>query len=201
MASPRYFIVGARPVALVPTADGGLDCLALDWQSGQMTRNLAYLTRCVGPHPDVEVDEVDETAFREALATNQPPPIVPWGGPPSAPVVRRWTWREWLRHFLISRQERPWAEAVPDVDAPDWGWEPSADGLRRADTVVPLASNDSSYIERFVTVRWQSGQVHLSLQDSKTGAADAAQELTLPEDWQKAFLAVPWPVTGAQPWL
>jgi hypothetical protein len=68
---PRYFIVGARPVQITATPDGGLDCLALDWQTGRMTRDMAYLTRCIGPHPDVEVDEVDEATFRRALAEHR----------------------------------------------------------------------------------------------------------------------------------
>jgi hypothetical protein len=201
MEPPRYFIVGARPVAIVPTAEGGLDCLALDWQSGGMTRNLTYVSRCIGPHPDVEVDEVDEAAFRAALAEHQPPSVVPWGGPPTGPAVARWEWRDWLQHFLLTRQEPEWAQRIPVAALPEWTWDRSTDRRSKADTPVPCGYLGTSYVEAFATVRWQHGILHLTVQDSKTGAGDSTQDLALPDDWLTAFLSRPWPVTGAQPWF
>ncbi|MBE7451163.1 MAG: hypothetical protein HS111_20385 [Kofleriaceae bacterium] len=62
----RYFIVGARPVRLVPRADGGLGVEAIDWGTGEMVRATQYLTRVLTG--DGEVDEVDEAEFERAVA-------------------------------------------------------------------------------------------------------------------------------------
>jgi hypothetical protein len=62
----RYFIVGARPVRLVPTADGGLDVQVIDWASGTFVRDMSYLSRVyLG---DGEVDEVPAADFERAVA-------------------------------------------------------------------------------------------------------------------------------------
>lgn len=65
MDLPRYFIVGERPVKFIPTPDGGMDVVALDWKTGEFVREMRYLTRCT--YGDPEVDEVDEATFREKL--------------------------------------------------------------------------------------------------------------------------------------
>lgn len=65
MKLPRYCIVGARPVKAVPTADGGMDVLAYDWDTGDFTRNMGYMTRVVAP--DEEVDVVSEAEFDAAV--------------------------------------------------------------------------------------------------------------------------------------
>jgi uncharacterized protein (TIGR02996 family) len=62
----RYFIVGARPVRLVPRPDGGLGVEAIDWQTGEMVRATQYLSRVI--HGDNEVDEVDELEWHRAVA-------------------------------------------------------------------------------------------------------------------------------------
>ncbi|MEQ9318115.1 MAG: hypothetical protein RIF41_03110 [Polyangiaceae bacterium] len=67
MDLPRYCIVGKRPVKLVETADGGMDCLAYDWDTGAFQRNMDYLTRAT--LPDGEVDVVTADEFDEAVAT------------------------------------------------------------------------------------------------------------------------------------
>ena len=66
MDLPRYCIVGRRPVKLVETSDGGMDCLAYDWDTGELVRNMDYLTRaCL---PDDEVDVVSVEQFDAQLA-------------------------------------------------------------------------------------------------------------------------------------
>ena len=66
MDLPRYCIVGKRPVKLVETPDGGMDCLAYDWSTGAFVRNMDYLTRAT--LPDEEVDVVTPDEFDEAVA-------------------------------------------------------------------------------------------------------------------------------------
>jgi len=62
----RYFIVGARPVRLVPTDDGGLDVQVIDWATGAFVRDMSYLSRVyIG---DGEVDEVSAADFDRAVA-------------------------------------------------------------------------------------------------------------------------------------
>jgi hypothetical protein len=62
----RYFIVGARPVRLVPRPDGGLGVEAIDWETGEMVRATQYLSRVI--HGDTEVDEVSEIEWHRAVA-------------------------------------------------------------------------------------------------------------------------------------
>ena len=57
----RYFLAGARPVKVVPTADGGLDVQAIDWKTGEFVRAMSYLSRIsAGDH---EIDEVPQARF------------------------------------------------------------------------------------------------------------------------------------------
>lgn len=60
MELPRYCIVGLRPVKLVETNDGGMDCLAYDWDSGELVRNMDYLSRACLPDDEVEVVGVEQ---------------------------------------------------------------------------------------------------------------------------------------------
>ncbi len=62
----RHFIVGARPVRLVPRDDGGLGVEAIDWQTGEMVRATQYLSRVLAG--DGEVDEVTPEVFDLAVA-------------------------------------------------------------------------------------------------------------------------------------
>ena len=64
--SSRYFIVGARPVRLVPTEEGGLDVQVIDWATGAFVRDMSYLSRVHSGN--VEVDEVTAADFTRAVA-------------------------------------------------------------------------------------------------------------------------------------
>ena len=66
MDLPRYCIVGARPVKLVETEDGGMSCLAFNWDTGELERDMSMLTRAM--LPDGEVDIVTEEEFDEAVS-------------------------------------------------------------------------------------------------------------------------------------
>ena len=67
MELPRYCICGARPVKLVRTDDGGMDCLAYNPRTKQFERNMDYLTRCVLVQ-DPETEIVTEEEFDAAVA-------------------------------------------------------------------------------------------------------------------------------------
>jgi hypothetical protein len=57
-----YFIYGLRPVKIFRTADGGLDCHVLDWDTGDLVRDISYVFKIhFGDSPDV--DEVSEPQF------------------------------------------------------------------------------------------------------------------------------------------
>jgi hypothetical protein len=52
---PIYAIVGARPVKAIPTAEGGMDVLVLDWDSGDFKRDMRYAL-CLVAGEDEEED-------------------------------------------------------------------------------------------------------------------------------------------------
>jgi len=62
----RYFLVGIRPVRLRVLEDGGLTCESFDWNTGEMSRDLSYLTRVVMGY-DAEVEEVSEDDLNAAV--------------------------------------------------------------------------------------------------------------------------------------
>ena len=71
MDLPRYCIVGRRPVKAVATADGGMDVLAFDWDTGAFVRDMRYLV-CLLLGEDeergisaLEVDFLTEEAFEQ----------------------------------------------------------------------------------------------------------------------------------------
>jgi hypothetical protein len=66
MKLPLYFIVGARPVKAIQTPDGGMDVLALDWDTGEFSRHLEYTSRIMVV-TDVEVEEVSESEFNAVV--------------------------------------------------------------------------------------------------------------------------------------
>ena len=66
MDLPRYCIVGARPVKLVQTDDGGMTCMAFDWDTGEVERDMTMLARAL--LPDGEVDIVTEEEFDQAVS-------------------------------------------------------------------------------------------------------------------------------------
>ncbi len=62
---PEYYIVGARPVKVVRTEVGGLDCLAYNWETGEFETNLDYMAKV--HFMEGEVDEVDEQTFNQQV--------------------------------------------------------------------------------------------------------------------------------------
>lgn len=62
---PEYYIVGARPVKVVRTEAGGLDCLAYNWETGEFETNLDYMA--LVHFMEGEVDEVDEQTFNQQV--------------------------------------------------------------------------------------------------------------------------------------
>lgn len=108
-------------------------------------------------------------------------------------------WREALTALLEVQATEPWAELTLSIDA---AWELAAwDNPRHQQgTVLPMHSH-TSYVERFVTVRWDSGTLHYTQQDIKTGAGDDTLDLSIPPDWLEAMKKVPWPLTGASTWF
>lgn len=66
MDLPRHCIVGDRPVVVFATEDGGLDCQAYDWKTGDFVRAMEYLTRTL--LPDIEVDVVSAEELERHVA-------------------------------------------------------------------------------------------------------------------------------------
>jgi hypothetical protein len=63
---PEYYAVNDRPVKLVPTEEGGMDVLVLNWKTGDFERDLSYLSRCYDPSQDV--DQFTEVEFNAYIA-------------------------------------------------------------------------------------------------------------------------------------
>lgn len=57
----RFWIVGDRPVRVIAMPDGGMSVEALDWNTGDLVRNLDYLSRVC--FPDGDTDEVTAEEF------------------------------------------------------------------------------------------------------------------------------------------
>jgi hypothetical protein len=60
-STPHWYAINGRPVTAQPTADGGLDILAFDWATGELVRELDYLTKVV--LPDTDTDELTHAEF------------------------------------------------------------------------------------------------------------------------------------------
>ena len=69
MSAPgsRYYAVNDRPVAVVPTADGGADCVVFDFATGEMAPDRSYF-EYVTPGSGKDVDALTETEFEARLA-------------------------------------------------------------------------------------------------------------------------------------
>jgi hypothetical protein len=63
---PKYFAVNDRPGKLVSTADGGLDVIALDMQTGEWVRDYDFLHAVYGSGRDV--DKLTEEEFDALVA-------------------------------------------------------------------------------------------------------------------------------------
>lgn len=67
MTEPRYYAVNDRPVALVPTADGGLDALAYDFATGELVPDRSCFA-AISEHGFKDVDSLTEEEFHAAVA-------------------------------------------------------------------------------------------------------------------------------------
>jgi hypothetical protein len=63
----RYYAVNDRPVAVVPTADGGADCVVFDFATGELVPDRSYFGY-VTPGSGKDVDALTEAAFEARLA-------------------------------------------------------------------------------------------------------------------------------------
>ena len=66
---PRFYAVNDRPVALVPTADGGEDCVVFDFATGEMLPDRSYF-EYVTAGSGRDVDALTEAEFESRLATH-----------------------------------------------------------------------------------------------------------------------------------
>jgi hypothetical protein len=65
MKLPYYCIIGNRPVKAISTEDGGMDILAYNWNTGELERDMSYLTRIVmGDH---EINQVSKQYFDQHI--------------------------------------------------------------------------------------------------------------------------------------
>lgn len=67
MELPLYCVIGDRPVMGVATADGGMDVLAFDWETGRLVRDMSHLHTLVHP-TDEDADFVDAPTFEARVA-------------------------------------------------------------------------------------------------------------------------------------
>ena len=63
---PWYFMVNDRPVKVVATANGGMDVLILNLDSGELEQNMAYLAQCFEPGQNVQ--RLSEEEFEQRVA-------------------------------------------------------------------------------------------------------------------------------------
>jgi hypothetical protein len=63
----RYYAVNDRPVAIVPTANGGQDCLVYDFASGELLPDRSYFEQ-VSPGSGKDVDSYSENEFAARVA-------------------------------------------------------------------------------------------------------------------------------------
>ena len=63
----RYYAVNDRPVAVVPTADGGADCVVFDFATGELVPDRSYFGY-VTPGSGKDVDALTEAEFEARLA-------------------------------------------------------------------------------------------------------------------------------------
>ncbi|UBF24495.1 hypothetical protein K9N68_22770 [Kovacikia minuta CCNUW1] len=69
---PWYFLVNDRPVKVTATPDGGMDVLILNLSTGELERDMAYLTLCFEPGQDVHrLSEEEFNTRLEAVKASQ----------------------------------------------------------------------------------------------------------------------------------
>lgn len=64
MKAPLYCIVGARPVKVLSTPDGGLGVYAFSWETGDFEINMHYLGRIYFDTQD-DFEELSEKKFED----------------------------------------------------------------------------------------------------------------------------------------
>jgi hypothetical protein len=65
MEEISYYIVGIRPVKMVPNEEGGLGIFAYNWQTGEFDRAMEYLTQIHFGKGDIE--KVSEEDFEKQV--------------------------------------------------------------------------------------------------------------------------------------
>jgi hypothetical protein len=84
MPGSRFYAVNDRPVAVVPTADGGADCMVFDFATGEMVSDRSYFGY-VTPGSGKDVDVLTEAEFDARLAACRAE-----AGARAAAQVRQW---------------------------------------------------------------------------------------------------------------
>jgi hypothetical protein len=64
---PRFYTVNDRPVAVVPTRDGGADCVVFDFATGELVPDRSYFGH-VTPGSGKDVEALTEAEFEDRLA-------------------------------------------------------------------------------------------------------------------------------------
>lgn len=63
---PEFFLYEERPVAFVELPDGGLECLAMNWKTGEFQREMRYY-RDIRQKLDANVDRLSRAEFVQAV--------------------------------------------------------------------------------------------------------------------------------------
>jgi hypothetical protein len=63
----RYYLVNDRPVAIVPTRNGGADCVVFDFATGELVPDRSYFAYLI-PGSGKDVDVLTEAEFEARLA-------------------------------------------------------------------------------------------------------------------------------------
>jgi hypothetical protein len=88
----RYYAVNDRPVAVVPTADGGEDCVVFDFATGELVPDRAYFGY-LAPGSGKDVDALTAAEFEARLAAYR----VEAGAKAAAQVL------DWARRLAAAR--------------------------------------------------------------------------------------------------
>jgi hypothetical protein len=70
MSTPgsKFYAVNDRPVAVVPTTDGGTDCVVFDFATGELVPDRSYF-EYLAPGSGKDVDALTEAGFEARLAS------------------------------------------------------------------------------------------------------------------------------------
>jgi hypothetical protein len=67
LPSPRFYLINDRPAAIVPTVDGGTDCVVFSWATGELEPDRSYFGPLM-PGSGRDVDVLTEAEFEARLA-------------------------------------------------------------------------------------------------------------------------------------